>query len=65
MPVSLAMILWLVADSRISIEITITLTRERRIVPLITGLAGLKRQIVKLHYIRPESRPLAEDLGVQ
>src|ERR1700734_1093229 len=38
MPVSLAMILWQVADSRIDIEITITLTTERRIVPL--GLEG-------------------------
>jgi hypothetical protein len=34
MPVSLAMILWLVAGSGINIEITITLTRERSIAPL-------------------------------
>jgi hypothetical protein len=40
MPVSLAMVLWQVADSRIDIEITITLTTERRIV--LRGLEVLQ-----------------------
>ena len=34
MPVSVAMILWQMADSRIDIAITIALTAEGRIVPL-------------------------------